>query len=111
MPAIESVDYEQLGDALLSLIYLRGGDEYEANASDTYEVLADYFGLSASERLREWPDGYSGLYWPNRVQWTRQKLINQGYMESRGRGKWGLTPKGVLRGAAITGHYEKSKSN
>jgi hypothetical protein len=94
-------EYETLADALLIYIFQHGGNTYECNASDTYEPLADIFGLSHTERTAPRADGHSGRQWENLVQWTRQRLINDGYAESRSWGVWGLTSRGVSRARSL----------
>lgn len=96
-------EYEQLADALVCFLFRTGGSNFERRASDTYAPLADEFGLSRAERVAPRPDGYSGSLWENRVQWTRQRLINHGYAVSGGRGVWRLTEKGVQRARSICG--------
>ncbi len=102
-------DYEKLADALLCFIYLYGGSNYQVCADSTYEPLADYFELGQRERSRPRPDGYSGLQWHNRVQWTRQRLINQGYVEGRDHGLWGLTAQGMSRARSIVSCFSSLK--
>lgn len=99
-------EYEELADALLAFVYLNGGDEYEVRAGSTYEPLAEFFALSQVERSRPRPDGYSGSDWHNKVQWTRQRLINHGllYGPQHGfwrRGVWRLTRAGISRASLI----------
>jgi restriction endonuclease Mrr len=105
-------DYEALADALLCFIFLNGCEKHQVRAYETYDPLADFFGLTHEERSSPRPDGYGGRHWLNLVQWTRQKLINEGYVEGRGRGIWGLTAKGVQRAQSVAGAYgelEKSR--
>jgi hypothetical protein len=94
-------EYASLADALLSYIYRCGGSTFQCHAREIYEPLADLFCPTRAEREAPRPDGYSGRYWENLVQWTRQRLINEGYAESRGHGIWGLTQRGVTRARLI----------
>ena len=94
-------EYEDLADALLCFIYHKGGPNYQVRARETYEPLANHFELTASERTEPRADGYGGTRWENRVQWTRQRLINRGYVESREHGIWGLTTLGVEHAHSI----------
>lgn len=100
-------DYEELADALLCFIFLNGGETHQVRSGETYNPLADFFDLPREERTRPRPDGYSGSQWQNRVQWTRQRLINDGDLERRGRGNWGLTPSGISRAQSIAHSYDK----
>jgi len=102
-----SPEYEEMIEPLLCYIYFNGGGRYEVRPIDTYEPLADYFDLTQEERTRPRQDGYPGKYWHNRVQWTRQRLINQGYLDGSTSGIWRLTSKGVRRAAKIANAHEK----
>jgi len=101
--------YQNIADALLCFIFLNGGNDHQVNAAQTYEPLADFFALTQEDRNRPRPDGFGCTLWENRVQWTRQRLINHGYAESRGHGEWGLTPEGVSRAKSIVGEFNRSK--
>ncbi|HUU09133.1 MAG TPA: winged helix-turn-helix domain-containing protein [Phycisphaerae bacterium] len=98
-------EYIDLADALLSFVFLNGGEDKEVAASSTYEPLADFFALTDAQRTVQRPDGRAESFWHNRVQWARQRLINQGYMERRRHGWWGLTPAGELRAARIQARF------
>jgi restriction endonuclease Mrr len=100
-------DYEPLAEALLSFIFLNGGAKFQVQANETYGPLADFFDLTGAERSEPRPDGYGGTHWQNRVQWTRQKLINEGLVMGRGRGQWGLTPGGVSRARHIASGHDR----
>ena len=98
-------DYTAMADALLALIVLQGGPEYAITSQDAYRPLADYFGLSERQRTRTRPDGRSGTEWENRVQWTRQKLINAGLLDGSVRGVWRLTGKGARAAKKVSAKY------
>ena len=99
-------EYEDMEEPLLCYIYFNGGEEYEVRPADTYDPLADYFGLSQAERNRPRPDGHSGSHWQNRVQWTRQRLINHGYLDGSTRGIWRLNAQGRQRAERVAHRYE-----
>lgn len=101
--------YGDLANALLCFVFLNGGETYQVSAKDTYKPLADYFALNETERNRPRPDGHSGRGWDNKVQWTRQKLINDGFMEKRGHGNWGLTKAGVNRANTLVNKFRALK--
>lgn len=103
-------DYEKMEEPLLCYIYLNGGQYFKVLANSTYKPLGDFFGLSPEDQKRPRNDGYSGSGWEIRVQWTRQKLINQGYIgKSIERGIWTLTKKGVERAQKVTHKYKFQK--
>lgn len=60
--------YDDIHDPLLCFIYLNGGPRHIVNSHDTYDPLADYFGLppAALEVLRK---DKKGPHWNNMVQW------------------------------------------
>ncbi len=99
-------EYEQMADALLWYIYTNGGVSYSLHPKEIYDPLADFFGLDEEERRRPRPDGYSGSHWENRVQWTRQRLINEGELDGHIRGVWRLTDQGIRRAARIKSRFE-----
>jgi 5-methylcytosine-specific restriction protein A len=98
--------YEELELPLLKLIYERGGRVYEMKASDTYDLLADYFNLSDLERKQTRDnllnDGRNELVWNNRVQWARRKLNEYGYLSPSQRGLWKLSQEGVAKARTIS---------
>ena len=98
-------DYEELADALLCFIYRYGGGKYQVRANETYGPLANFFYLTHEEKTRSRLDGYSGSLWENRIQWTRQRLINKGYAEKREYEIWGLTDEGVQCARSIVNSY------
>lgn len=60
--------YDDLADALASFVLLNGGEAHCVRAEETYDPLADFFGLTLQERTRPRPDGYGGTDWQNKVQ-------------------------------------------
>jgi len=98
--------YEEVELPLLKLLYEYGGPEYKMRSKDTYEPLADHFGLGVIERAQTRDellgDGRSEPVWHNRVQWARRKLKERGYLESSKRGYWKLSEKGVQKAAALS---------
>lgn len=98
-------EYEELADTLLYFIYLRGGPSYSLRPKQVYDPLADIFGLDEKERKRPRPDGHSGSHWENRVQWTRQRLINEGELDGRVRGLWRLTEQGINRASRLKSKF------
>jgi len=75
---------------LLHLIHAMGG---EMKPSKVYGILADYFGLTEKERQETLPSGISRRF-DNRVQWARQFLCSQGFLDGTIRGVWKITEKG-----------------
>jgi restriction endonuclease Mrr len=102
-------EYEDMDDSLLCFILLNGGDAHKVTANSTYEPLADFFGLTRDERVRQRRDGRGGSQWHNRVQWDRQRLINHGYLDGKERGFWKLTPEGFQRASSIVSKYTSLK--
>ncbi|HPO87641.1 MAG TPA: winged helix-turn-helix domain-containing protein [Candidatus Hydrogenedentes bacterium] len=102
-------EYKDMEEPFLCFIYFNGGDNFEVSPSDTYEPLADFFELTEEERTCPRPDGYSGSYWQNRVQWTRQRLINYGYLDGSRRERWRLTDKGIQRASSVSSKYKSLK--
>lgn len=89
-------EHETLAQALLCNVCRCGGSTYHCHARDAYEPLADVLRLTRAERVAPRSDGYPGRCWDNLVQGTRQRLINEGYAESRGRGHLGFDAKGSV---------------
>ena len=105
-------EYEELGEALLAFIFLKGGALHEVRASETYGPLGEFFKLTTEEQAMPRKDGNpGGTMWQNRIQWTRQKLINEGLAEARGRGVWGLTVGGIERVSPVIDKYRAFKQN
>ncbi len=98
--------YEEVELPLLKLLYEHGGPEYQMRARDTYEPLADHFGLSVIERSQTRDellgDGRHEPVWNNRVQWARRKLSEYGYLEKSKRGYWKLSKRGAEKAAALS---------
>jgi hypothetical protein len=104
--------YDEMDDPLLCFILLYGGDNHVVDAGFTYEPLADFFGLTATEQTAPRSDGGSGTQWQSRVQWARQRLINQGLIvdppkDRSERGHWTLSPEGVQRARLAVGQYRR----
>src|SRR4051812_29887305 len=72
-------------------------------ASDTYEPLADKFGLSREMRAQLLDDQFHRREWNNKVQWAREHLRKAGWLESDTRGQWTLTDSGRARAARLIG--------
>lgn len=102
-------EYKETADALLAFIYLNGGKDHFVKARSTYDPLADHFGLSAEERSRPRRDGGAGTQWENHVQWTRQRLINNNLLKSKGHGYWQLTPAGIARATLLASGFSSMK--
>ena len=102
-------EYNDMEEPLLCFILLNGGSNHKVIVRATYEPLADFFGLTREERLRQRYDGRGGSQWHNRVQWTRQRLINQGYLDGEERGFWKLTPDGIQRANRVANKYASLK--
>ena len=90
---------DKIGNALLTLIYLTGGDQHRLRASDTYDPLADNLHIGDVERRLLQDEYYANastaLVWPNLVQLARWDLANAGLIDGSEYGIWRLTPKGV----------------
>lgn len=95
-------DYEQIAKSLLVYLYHKGGSSYSLKPKNIYDPLADLLDISQFDRKKPRPDGYSGTHWENRVQWTRQKLVNEGDIDNKIHGLWKLTPQGVNRALKLT---------
>lgn len=86
----------EIETALLLRLYLDGGSDYQMKSSDTYQPLADQFGLSVADRVRGRTDGRSEPEWHNKIQWARNELRKANYLdESAPRGIWKLSPTGI----------------
>ena len=59
--------YEDIEEPLLCQILFHGGSDSAVRASDTYRPLADFFGLSPSERHEVLNDGTGRSRWNNMV--------------------------------------------
>jgi restriction system protein len=102
-------EYEDMEEPFLCYIFFNGGSEYAVRADTTYEPLADFFDLTKEERTRSRPDRPLELHWHNRVQWTRQRLINQGDLDGRKRGIWKLTDQGLKRASSVASRHMRLK--
>lgn len=98
--------YEEMVEPLLCFIYFNGGKDFAVRPNDTYEPLADFFKLTDQERVQPRHDKRPGKEWHNKVQWTRQRLINDRELDGSKRGVWRLTPKGLSRAKRVCSKYE-----
>lgn len=65
----------------------------EAKPSDLYDQLAHLFpDMTEDERAEELKAGHN--VFNNRVQWVRQRLVNDGHLDGSTRGIWRLTESG-----------------
>jgi hypothetical protein len=100
-------------EALLCLIYLRGRKEnsiYQLKPDETYEPLADFFGLTESQRNEIVPgDPWTGKNrsnWEIHVQGTRERLAGAGYIKRPPpRGIWRLTSDGIKKAESLVHKY------
>jgi hypothetical protein len=90
---------EKIQGALL--VYIREHGDSVLSA-DTYQPLANVFGLSATvfNLMRDeyyTDDPKPGRAWDNLVQWAVRGLRKEGYLlpASCGRGRWTLSPSGI----------------
>lgn len=100
--------YLHVEEALLCLIFLKGGSNFQMMSFETYEPLADYFNLSEQERTRGrlFKDGRYEPQWNNMVQWSRRQLKKKGYLdESAPRATWKLTIRGIVAAKGISNKY------
>ena len=83
---------------LLQEIEAAGG---EAKPADLYAKVARHFPqlTLADQKVRHPRSGL--LIWTNRVQWSRQHLVNKGEIDASTRGIWKITEKGRARIEAI----------
>ena len=88
---MEYPEHEKIAHELLKLIHDQGGS---AKPKDCYEPLADYFKLSQVDRTGPRKDGRAGKQWHNLVQWARQRLINNEFLDGRQPGLWVITESG-----------------
>jgi restriction endonuclease Mrr len=101
--------YAEIEDPLLCLILFRGGPAHEVRASDTYRPLADFFGLSDSERREVLDDDTGRSKWNNMVQWARRTLKKRGFLAAAAHGVWRLSDKGVMAAQRVQHKYNKLK--
>src|SRR5688572_16041500 len=101
--------YEDIEEPLLCLILFHGGPEHAVRASDAYRPLADFFGLSDSQRHEVLDDDTGRPKWNNMVQWARRKLNERGFLSAAGYGVWKLSDKGLMAAQRIQSKYTKLK--
>lgn len=93
--------------ALLYVLGERNAHARAVKAEETYRPTAELLGLGAYEQsitIREKNGkGEDRPWWPNQVQWARQKLKDIGALQGAGHGYWELTEKGRKQ-------YERLKS-
>jgi hypothetical protein len=104
-------EYQDTTDALLAFIYLRGSSDYSIKTSDSYEPLADYFQLDKDDRTMTRDgsrgDGRPEKAWHNYIQWTRQQLVNDGYiLPKQVQGIWKLSERGIIKAKSLVGKYQ-----
>jgi restriction system protein len=83
-------DYQSLMHPVLRT----AGDEQEHSLSDAFQTLAEEFRLSSEERNKLLPSGRQPVF-ENRVGWAITYLKKAGLLESRGRGRFRITPRGL----------------
>lgn len=92
---------------LLRVVASLGG---KAKARDVYPLVAKAFPeLSADDLERRLAHGERAFN--NRVQWTRQSLIDAGQLESGGRGVWAITQSGRDRLRQADGQHSDGESS
>jgi restriction endonuclease Mrr len=65
----------------------------KAPAREVYKGVEKFFPqLTEADRSELLPTG--GNRWTNRIQWTRQALVDRGELTNAGRGIWAITDKG-----------------
>ena len=75
---------------LLEVLFGIGG---QGKPKDIYSKVAEKFpGLTQSDLTEKMPSGANK--WTNRIQWTRQNLINKGDIYSQERGIWTISKLG-----------------
>jgi restriction endonuclease Mrr len=84
---------DDIDDALLVFLFRRGGKDHALRASETYRPLADFFGLSADERMAPRPKN-QGPVWNSWVMMAKHQLKERGYVFSAEYGRWQLTDAG-----------------
>ncbi len=95
----------KIEEALISLIYFRGGSDCRIKSSDAYQPLADYFQLTEQERIQPRESENHRPAWNNMVQFARRGLKDSGYLFSNSpRSIWQLSSSGIV--AAQTGSHK-----
>lgn len=102
-------EYADLEKPLLCYIYFHGGSNYRVETGSTYRPLANYFGLSTSERLQTVSDIDPDLKWNNMVRWARNSLRKHGYLADSPRGVWQLSDAGVMAAQLCASAYSALK--
>jgi len=88
MPTQKEIDLP-----LLQTLVASGG---KAPARDVYTGVEKFFPqLTEADRSELLPT--DGNRWTNRIQWTRQALVDRGELTNAGRGIWAITEKGKAR--------------
>ena len=96
LPSVKQVELP-----LLRVLVKVGG---QAEPRDVYPLVTKEFPALREEDLAEaLPSG--GNRWTNRIQWTRQRLVEKGEVDSPARGVWRITDKGRER-VGLTGETE-----
>lgn len=98
----------QIEVPLLKALMDLGG---QGTPQQVYPLVARAFlALTEADRAGILPSGTNR--WTNRVQWTRQRLISKGEMDSPRYGVWAITPEGQARlKAASAAPVEATASN
>ena len=97
---------EKIAHALLHLLRQHGGPESAMRSADTYELLADEFGISSD--ARQIPrsdfyvaDGHPTPVWHNKCQYARWRLVKEGLLEREAPwGIWMLSERGKIKADA-----------
>lgn len=83
---------------LLVFIHLSGGEFGAVKCERTYEPLANFFGLHDGARRFTRHDRTGGgdttPVWHNKIQFARQRLIEEGYLQKSRRGVWQASSSG-----------------
>jgi len=82
--------YEEIMLPLLEL----SSDNKEHHVQEAYNRLAEKFGLTEEEREELLPSGTQSLF-ENRVGWARAYLVKAGLLESKKRGYFNITKRGI----------------
>jgi len=82
--------YEEIMLPLLEL----SSDNKEHHVQEAYARLAEKFGLTEEEREELLPSGTQSLF-ENRVGWARTYLVKAGLLESKKRGYFNITKRGI----------------
>ena len=85
LPSQARVEWE-----LLKLLHLSGS----LTTQVAYSALADRFALTAEQRARRIAGDRTENAWQNRCRWARDRLVQQGLLDPRRRGRWLLTEAG-----------------